>query len=382
MTIESSVTVPQQAKELDTAQVSTGAGPVHRQVVVLGDPDDPDQRLPITDGKVSVQIENASLPITAAALPLPTGASTSALQTTSNALQTSANALHTANNALLTTIDGSIDDIKTALSDPLPLPSGAASEATLTALSNKIPVTADPALAIALGLVSGFDMFNKYGQNLDVDIGTEDVWSVGGVYAEPATATTLSVVSTSASDAAAGTGIRTIFIGGLDGSYNDVSETVTLNGTTPVVTVNQYIAVNQCFGTAAGTTGAAVGTITVTSAAAGTPVLSGIPAGEGNATAAIYTVPAGKTAYIMRFGGSMYSGGGAAVTLLLRIKRFGGVAGTRYGFTLFESASTLGFSDILPYIEVPEKSLIKISATATNNNCSVRGNFSMYVVDN
>jgi hypothetical protein len=83
MPIENSVTVPQQAKELETVTVTTGAGLVHRQVVVIGDQDDPDERLTILDGAVSVRpvgVTPVSIEI------LPTGIATTALQTAGNDL--------------------------------------------------------------------------------------------------------------------------------------------------------------------------------------------------------------------------------------------------------------------------------------------------------
>jgi hypothetical protein len=83
MPIENSVTVPQQAKELETVTVTTGAGLVHRQVVVIGDQDDPDERLTILDGAVSVRPVGVT-PVSIATLPA--GIATTALQTAGNDL--------------------------------------------------------------------------------------------------------------------------------------------------------------------------------------------------------------------------------------------------------------------------------------------------------
>lgn len=337
------VAVPAQSKNLDTTTVTTGFGLVHRQIIGIADPENPSQYARLTGTSLNVNVTNASLAITAAALPLPAGAATEATL------------------ASIDTSTSSIDAKLPAVGEPF--------------------LTNDPALNISRGALAGFSMQNKYGQNLDVDTGTEDIWPNGGTYLEPDTATTLSLVSTSANDTAAGTGVRTVFISGLNGSYAPVSETVTMNGLTPVTTVNSYIAVNVFYADTAGTGGAAAGSITLTSAATGTPVLGVIPVGEGNATAAIYTVPAGYKAYITRFTGSVYCNtAGAYISLLLRVKRFGGVFGTRNGFGLFSGGTTTGFSDIMPYIEVPEKSVIKISATASTNNCVVRANFGLILV--
>ena len=51
---------------------------------------------------------------------------------------------------------------------------------------------------------------------------------------------TLSVVSASANDASGGTGARTVEIQGLDSNWNLLTETVTMNGLTPVVTTQEH----------------------------------------------------------------------------------------------------------------------------------------------
>jgi hypothetical protein len=80
-----SVAVPSQSKSLDTSVVTTSAGLVHRQVVSLADPENPDQYVRVTGNALNVSVSNADgLPVTAEELPLPTGAATenTALSTT------------------------------------------------------------------------------------------------------------------------------------------------------------------------------------------------------------------------------------------------------------------------------------------------------------
>lgn len=72
------VSVPAQSKSLDTTVVTTSYGVVHRQVVVFGDPEDPDKRVTVGANGAYVDVRNV------AALPLPSGASTAANQTTIN----------------------------------------------------------------------------------------------------------------------------------------------------------------------------------------------------------------------------------------------------------------------------------------------------------
>lgn len=55
----------------------------------------------------------------------------------------------------------------------------------------------------------------------------------------------LSIASTNINDTAAGTGGRTILIVGLDFNFNTKVETISLNGRTPVNTINQYLRINE-----------------------------------------------------------------------------------------------------------------------------------------
>lgn len=92
-----------------------------------------------------------------------------------------------------------------------------------------------------------------------------DVWNVGGTYVFPPAPTQMSVVSTSASDGVAGTGIRAIEILYLDNNYLQLTTTVVMNGTTPVLTTpTNILRILKVFSISVGSTGAAVGTINIT----------------------------------------------------------------------------------------------------------------------
>lgn len=127
------------------------------------------------------------------------------------------------------------------------------------------------------------------------------VWESGGMYVYPATAQVMEVSSSSANDTSAGTGARTVTIQGLDAGYNQIQETVILNGQTAVNTVNSYLRIAHLFVATAGTGLAAAGTIYV---GTGT-VTTGVPAviywsytALNGSTPCIWTVPNGYTAYI------------------------------------------------------------------------------------
>lgn len=155
---------------------------------------------------------------------------------------------------------------------------------------------ADFYTAVGLGLVPGVRRVTALGNNPDIDSGTlpEDVWSVGGVYPWMTAATALEVVSTSASDAAAGVGARTITIFGLDTNYVEVNQTITLNGLTPVAVPTSLFRINSALIMSAGSSKVNVGDINIRRVSGGT-IQAQIPVGYGISRQAIYTVPAGNT---------------------------------------------------------------------------------------
>jgi len=71
---------------------------------------------------------------------------------------------------------------------------------------------------------------------------------IGGssaIHVRPLTeAVTFNVISSSSTDTSGGIGLRKMYIEGLDSSYNQIYEILTLNGTTGVNTTKQYIHVN------------------------------------------------------------------------------------------------------------------------------------------
>ena len=142
----------------------------------------------------------------------------------------------------------------------------------------------------------------KFGFNGDVDDSLETVWAQGGLYSYLSAATVLKVSSSSTADTSAGTGARTVLLSGLDGDYNEITETVTLNGQTAVNTTQSFLRIFRMVVKSAGTGGQNAGVIY---AGTGT-VTTGVPAnkhatiaiGDNQTLMALWTVPAGHTAYL------------------------------------------------------------------------------------
>jgi hypothetical protein len=96
--------------------------------------------------------------------------------------------------------------------------------------------------AVGLGLFGGgWKLDEKFGKNPSVTTTIEDIWDYGGTRTDQSAAKTLALSSADTDDDAAGTGARTVQIWGVDGSYNFQTEVVTMDGTTQVDTVYQYL---------------------------------------------------------------------------------------------------------------------------------------------
>ena len=159
-------------------------------------------------------------------------------------------------------------------------------------------------LQVARNQISFHKSNFKFGFNSDVDDSLETVWAQGGLYSYLASASVLKVSSSSTADTSAGTGARTVEIDGLDTNYDEISETVTLNGQTAVNTTNEFLRINRMVVRSAGSGGQNAGVIY---AGTGT-VTTGVPAnkyatiaiGDNQTVMALWTVPRGYTAYLLQ----------------------------------------------------------------------------------
>lgn len=240
------------------------------------------------------------------------------------------------------------------------------------------------ALQVSRGQVQGHAVISVFGYNPDVDTSEESVWPDGGTIPHPTVASVLTVSSSSASDTSAGTGARTVFIEGVDGSFNIVSETVILNGQTAVNTTHSYLFVNSLFVLTAGSGGQNAGNINV-----GTGVVTaGVPAvlydiiaiGYNNRTTGHYCVPAGYTGYMTS--GVITTGqasGSTSVTAFLKQHGPDGILRVGAVSTLNNGSVQYDFS---PPYKIPEKNCIGASVIGTSANNSASSFFNIILVKN
>lgn len=155
-----------------------------------------------------------------------------------------------------------------------------------------------------------------FGRAPNVDNVRVDMWEgPTGTYVFPTAGVQMAVVSSSASDASAGTGMQQLMIHYLDADYAVKVETVTLNGATPVNTVaTDIFRINGVHAVAVGSGGVAAGNISITN---GGVTYAYISAGNNTARQAIYTVPAGVTGYISHWQASSGSTGAHFCQIML-----------------------------------------------------------------
>jgi hypothetical protein len=213
--------------------------------------------------------------------------------------------------------------------------------------------------------------FTVFGRCSDVDNTLRTVWDgPTPQYARPATPQQLRLVSTSAQDSATGTGCRTLVIEYLDHLYIERSEIVTLNGLTPVNTVAtnilriNYIRV-QTLGVAASQT---VGNVSITNLA-GDVTYGFMSAGGNSARQGVYTVPAGKNAYISRFDVSSGSTGTHYTRFVLSSTSYDSVSVLIIAETVihYVNGSIVFQSPVL----IPEKSDIRVLAASDSASANV-----------
>ncbi len=238
--------------------------------------------------------------------------------------------------------------------------------------------------AIAAGLISGVSIVNKFGRNPDVDSGSvpEDVWGGGGVYPFLSSAETITAVSDSALDTSAGAGARTIEVQGLDSNYELQTEDVILNGTTAVTLASQYLRIFRSRVLTAGTGEVNAGTITI---AGTTQTQAVVSIGQGQTLMAIYTVPAGKTAYLKKIYSSLLrfdSVQETAIKFLLQVRPHGGAWNVKHTWGSKTDGDGSYNRDWLGGLVISEKADIRVRVEySSSNNADVSSGFGLLLVD-
>jgi hypothetical protein len=163
----------------------------------------------------------------------------------------------------------------------------------------------------------------KFGKSDGITTTEETVWDGATLYAGwLAAAETISILSASDLDdglGSTGTGALTVQIYGLDANWDEINETVTLDGDTGsgATTVNEYLRVNRIVVEGVGSGNTNAGDLTATADTGGN-TMAIVQAGYGQTLMALWTVPRGYTGYMFSLGASVGKGDDAEFLLFAR----------------------------------------------------------------
>lgn len=254
-----------------------------------------------------------------------------------------------------------------------------------------LPAEKTYAEEVAAGTVPGAKAAFAPGYNEDVGDTLEDVTTSGLVIIPvPSSAITMEVVSSSPADdgSPAGANAHAVMVHGLDAGFNEISEIITLDGTTPVPTVNQYIRVNALHVAAnAGHGITAAGNIDIRDPGTPADIFSRIAAGGNMSLQAHYTVPAGKVGFITGWSAGAIAAQAIIARIILRATANWGDRSLMSGIFLFQdimaqesSTTQRTFADPR---RIPAMADIKISAQRMlgAQTIQVSCSFSLWIED-
>lgn len=224
-------------------------------------------------------------------------------------------------------------------------------------------------LHVKRGFVEGHEHIHKFGYNSTVSTTERPVWDGAIEYVYPTSAGPCLVVSTTAVD----TGSK-ITVQGLDQDYNQITNIVTLNGTTTVATSGTFFRVFRAF---ISNDVSCVGDVNIN--------LDGnlnarIDQAEGQTLMAIYTIPAGYTGYLQQI--NMATGTELAnkyITVSYKEREPGGVFRTKAKYTLANQFA----EETYPYpLEIPEKTDVQIRARSSSGEDEMSALFDILLIKN
>jgi len=225
----------------------------------------------------------------------------------------------------------------------------------------------DFGINVQKGLVEDFSAIGQFGYNPSVSTSFATIWGGTGIYVYPTTATTVTATS---SDTGSDNG-GTVLITGLNASFNQISETITIGGS---ASTNSFIRVFSARMLTATTGDANVGNITIT---VDSKTVAYIAVGYGSNLSAVYTVPANKRAWIV----SASIGMSKQKELESKIMTKGINNGNVWNAVGYQSSFSV---PVYRKFEIPilidQKHDIEIRAKA-DATCAVSASFSLYLED-
>lgn len=262
----------------------------------------------------------------------------------------------------------------------------------------QIPENHDLFLEIAAGTIANYKAVNKFGRTTNADSGVAtDVWDQANATADddiwtaPTQARIHAIVSGNDTDgktaAPNSVGARTLRVYGLTSwSTAEVSEDITLDGTTAVNTTNSYVIVHRMKVLTKGATNVNVGLITATAAVDGT-ITAAILAGEGQTQMAVYGIPSTQVAYMTHYYVSALKAAAAlrcSVSLLVNPEPDAELINflTKHTNGLDTTGNSYIHQDFRPYFKISGPAIIKLQVDASAADSDISAGFDLILVDN
>jgi hypothetical protein len=235
---------------------------------------------------------------------------------------------------------------------------------TVKNADNKEWLISQPYLAAMLeGLIPGHNILTIDGFSPAINTGDQLLWGVAPAtqtaYVYPSAATTVTMVSSDATDNQAGVGARSVLITGLLAGYVEDTETLAMHptdGTIAVTSAKSWLRILRAEVITAGSAGENAGDITILD---GTDILMFMEADTNKSLQGTYTVPAGKTAYIMSIKGT--GAGTKNVDFHIHQRLFGGL------FTQEKHRTVNNSAFEMTLMTFPEKTDIEIRVHSDTN---------------
>ena len=236
---------------------------------------------------------------------------------------------------------------------------------------------------VAAGHISGYSSVNKFGGNASIaDGAVATVWDGGGTYSFPTTADITHIRQ--AADQAAMRG-ETIEVQGLDANWKLTVQTVLLNAANTSTPVALTTPLRRVFRMKAQTSVVTSQNVELRNVGGGTTYAI-IQAGLNQTLMAIYTVPAGKTAFISKYYGT---GKGSAPkipdSIVLRVWGTDNANGYAPQLKHVTTAETSGTSmvehEFIPPVKFSEKFDIYITAQPDGAEADVVAGFDLILED-
>ena len=220
-------------------------------------------------------------------------------------------------------------------------------------------------IGIAQGLVSGTSSINKFGYRESIPSSYQTIWDGTADYAYAAAGTVLAVADNTASD-----NNGTVEVQGLDQNYALVTETLTIGG---AASSNQFLRVFRARMITANTGTTNVDEVRIKRA---TTDLAIILAAAGQTLMSLYTIPAGKTGYLIRLQGNVDANNDALFRLISR--PLNGSFNVKGQFGVFASGFTVDYPIPLVFTEKTDLQIVAKS----QNNVGGGASFDLILKDN